>query len=63
MDTKELRNKSVEELQVLLKEWREDVRRMRFEAASGSLKLVHKINAAKKSIARALTILKEKQAK
>lgn len=63
MTAKELKDKSVEELKVLLKEWREDVRRMRFEAASGSLKLVHQIDTAKKNIARALTILNDKQAK
>lgn len=63
MTAKELKDKSVEELKVLLKEWREDVRRMRFEAASGSLKLVHQIDIAKKNIARALTILNDKQAK
>lgn len=63
MEAKELKDKSIEELQTLMKEWREDIRRMRFEAASGSLKLVHKVDIAKKSIARAMTILKEKQAK
>lgn len=63
MDAKELRNKSVEELQALLKQWREDIRRMRFEAASGSLKLVHQVDIAKKNIARALTILNDKQVK
>lgn len=63
MQAKELQLKSVEEILSLLKGWREDVRRMRFEAASGSLKLVHQIDVTKKQIARALTILKEKQAK
>lgn len=59
METKELQGKSVTELQVLIKDWREEVRRMRFEAASGSLRLVHKIDQAKKNIARAMTILKQ----
>lgn len=59
METKELKGKSVIELQVLIKDWQEEVRRMRFEAASGSLRLVHKIDQAKKNIARAMTILKQ----
>lgn len=59
MDTKELRTKSAEEIQTLIKGWREEVRRMRFEAASGSLRLVHKVGEAKKNIARATTILKQ----
>lgn len=58
-----MRNKTAEELQALLKTWGEEVRKMRFEAASGTLRAVHKVDEARKNIARALTILKEKQAK
>lgn len=57
MEIKDLRQKSNEELQALIKQWQEDVRRLRFEAASGSLRLVHQMKTTKKNIARAQTLL------
>ena len=60
MKTKELQRKSQSELQHILIENREKLRQLRFDLASGKVKNVRQIRKAKKEIAQALTILKQK---
>jgi len=62
MKPKELYQKEISELQKLLEENREKLRKLRFDLASGKLKNVRGIRKLKKDIAQILTILKEKHA-
>jgi len=57
----ELRNKSDKELQKLLNDKREQLRKMRFGLFLDKVKNVSEINQVRKDIARILTILREKQ--
>ncbi len=57
MTFKELKQKSANELKMMLKENREKLRGLKFDLASRKLKNVHEISVAKKDIARILTIL------
>ena len=61
MKVKELRKKSKDDLEKILKEEREKLRQLRFDLASGKVKNVREIGNLKKEIARILTILKEMQ--
>lgn len=61
MQIDELRTKNEQELQELLQEMRDKLRKLRFEAAEGALKENHKITQVKKTIARILTLLNEEQ--
>ena len=56
---KELREKNVSELQKLLDEKREIVRKLRFEIASKQIKNVRDLRKNKKEISRILTLIKE----
>jgi large subunit ribosomal protein L29 len=58
--TKDLRQKSNEELNQLLSESQKKLRELRFNLASGKVKNVRSVRALKKDIARILTILNEK---
>lgn len=60
MKVSELRQKPKEELEKLLRDWRERLRQLRFELVSGKVKNVKEIREIKKDIARILTILKPK---
>ncbi|NCP17084.1 50S ribosomal protein L29 [Candidatus Kuenenbacteria bacterium CG_4_9_14_3_um_filter_39_14] len=60
MKAKELRVKTITELKTLLSERREALRNMRFKVAQRQLKKVHDLKAAKRDIARILTIIKQK---
>jgi ribosomal protein L29 len=60
MDTKELRQKSEKELVELVASLREKLRSFRFEIAADSLKDVREIRDAKKTLARALTLMGER---
>ena len=62
MELKELKEKTVEELQTLLKIWREQSRDLRFSVSSKQLKNIREARNAKKIIARILTLIKEKTA-
>lgn len=62
MKTQELRKMSVEELNKSLKEARENLFNLRFKHATAQLEKVSTLPAAKRDIARILTILKEKGA-
>jgi len=53
----ELKNKSIEELQGLLGENYEKLRKLRFNLASNKLKNVREISETKKTIARILTFI------
>lgn len=57
MKVKELRQKSKTELQKLLQDYREKLRALRFDLASGKVRNVREIRKIKKDIARILTIL------
>lgn len=59
MKVKELKTKSISELQTLLNENRERLRTLRFDLAAGKVKNVREIRTIKKDIARILTLLKE----
>lgn len=64
MQWEDLKNKSKKELQELLTETRNELRSLLFQIHSQQLKQVHKIELAKKTIARismALTTDKEKK--
>ncbi|MDD3488224.1 MAG: 50S ribosomal protein L29 [Candidatus Pacebacteria bacterium] len=58
--TKDLRQKSNEELNLLLSESQKKLRELRFNLASGKVKNVRLVRVLKKDIARILTILNEK---
>ncbi len=60
MKMKELREKTDRELDRLLAELRDKVRDMRFKIASRQLSDVRDVRAARKDIARILTIRKSK---
>lgn len=57
----ELKSKKEVELQNLLNERRNQLRELRFKAASGRLADNQAIRKAKKDVARILTVLKEKK--
>jgi len=63
MKASELRKKTEKELQKLLIENREKIRKLRFDLASGKVKNVREIREARKVVARILTILNEKKKK
>lgn len=56
---KELREKNTGELENLLKEKREQVRKFRFNIASKQMKNVKELKNLKKDIARILTLINE----
>ncbi|MBM3256101.1 MAG: 50S ribosomal protein L29 [Candidatus Moranbacteria bacterium] len=55
---KELRQKSKKELYVLLKDEREQLRKLRFENSEGKMRRNHLFAQRRKTIAKILTILK-----
>lgn len=59
----ELRKKSKEDLEKILKEKRERLRKLKFDLSLGKLKNVREIRKTKKDIARILTIIKEYEKK
>ena len=61
MNTKDLREKSVEELTVLLDEQQLNQFRLRMAKSTGQLSKTHEVKAARKTIARIKTLLTEKQ--
>lgn len=63
MKFKELKEKSPAELNSLIKLAREKLRDLRFKVASKQLKNVREVREEKKTIARILTLLKEKSQK
>lgn len=57
---KELRQKSQDELKMMLKENREKIRSLRFDLASKKLKKTNELGEVRKSIAQILTVLNRK---
>lgn len=60
MSTKDLREKSVDELRVVLDETQLNQFRLRMAKATGQLGKSHEVQVARKSIARIKTLLTEK---
>lgn len=61
MKTRELRDKNKQELENILEEKRECVRKLRFDVALRQIKKTRDIRNAKKDIARILTLLRTHQ--
>lgn len=61
MKAEELRKLSLEELQEKLRESKEELFNLRFQAATGQLDNTSRIREVKKDIARIFTVLKEKE--
>lgn len=61
MNSKDLREKSVEELAVLLDEQQLNQFRLRMAKATGQLGKTHEVQTARKTIARIKTLMTEKQ--
>ena len=62
MKATELRNKSSEELEAMLKDLKTELFNLRFQHAIKQLDNPHKIADTKKDIARVMTIIAEKKA-
>ncbi|MBI2582892.1 50S ribosomal protein L29 [Candidatus Azambacteria bacterium] len=60
MKANELRTKSLQELQELLKTEREQLRARSFDLAAGKLKNIRDVRMVRRHIAQILTVLKEK---
>ena len=60
MKLEEIKEKTKEELDKMLKDERENLRKLRFNLASGKVKNVREIRKVKKDIARVLTLLNKK---
>lgn len=60
MRIKELKTKTSQELEATLKELKEKFRKLKFDLAEKKLKNVSEIAETKKTIARILTILRQK---
>jgi large subunit ribosomal protein L29 len=61
MNTKDLREKSVEELNVALDAQQMNQFRLRMAKATGQLGKTHEVQLARKAVARIKTLLTEKQ--
>ncbi|MBU4422016.1 50S ribosomal protein L29 [Candidatus Parcubacteria bacterium] len=59
MKYKELKNKPKAELEKLVRESREKLRELRFKIANRSLKNITEVDKTRKTIARAMTALKQ----
>lgn len=60
MKAEEFRQKTKKELQRTLEEEKEKLRNLKFDLSSGKIKNIKEIGATKKTIARILTVLREK---
>lgn len=60
MDIKELKTKSDQELEASLKELKERLRKLKFDLAEKKLKNVGEISISRKTIARILTLLRQR---
>jgi large subunit ribosomal protein L29 len=61
MKPDEIRSKSVDEIEELLDEAREEYFKLRFRFSSGQLTDTSQLNIARRNVARIATILKESQ--
>ena len=62
MKATELRNKSSEELEAMLKDLKTELFNLRFQHAINQLDNPHKIADVKKDIARVMTVIRQKNA-
>lgn len=62
MKATELRNKTSEELEAMLKDLKGELFNLRFQHAINQLENPHKIADTKKDIARVMTVINEKNA-
>ncbi|WP_456411532.1 50S ribosomal protein L29 [Oceanithermus sp.] len=62
MKPNEMRNLSTEELHEQVREKKRELMDLRFQASIGQLAQNHRIRETKRTIARLLTVLREKQA-
>ena len=62
MKASELRTKTSEELEVMLKDLKSELFNLRFQHAINQLENPHKIADTKKDIARVMTVIAEKKA-
>ncbi len=63
MQWEDLKNKSAKELKELLSETRNELQKLCFQVYSHQLKQVHKIDLAKKTIARISMLLRKSESK
>ena len=61
MNIKEVRDKSTADLQKTLEDYKVELFDLRFQRATGSIENPMRIRELKKSIARILTVLKERE--
>ncbi|MDD2207407.1 MAG: 50S ribosomal protein L29 [Aminobacterium sp.] len=61
MDAKSLRDLTLEELQEKHRQYKEELFNLRFQNAIGQLQNTSRINVVKKTIAKVLTVVREKQ--
>ncbi len=61
MELKELKKKNEKELNQLLEELRDKIRDLRFKDANKQLKNIREIRLVKKTVARILTLLNNKE--
>ena len=61
MLVKDLRGKSVDELNQLIEDFKAELFTLRFQNSTGQLEQPHKIRAVKKDIARVFTVINEKK--
>lgn len=59
-ELQQFRNKSLPELQKNLLDYREKLRKLKFDLAQGKVKNIKEINETKKTIARIMTLLNKK---
>lgn len=57
MKVKDLKNKKIKDLKVMLEEKREEERVMRFKVSQRQLKKVHELERVKRDIARLKTVI------
>lgn len=61
MKARQLRELSSEDLEVRLRDTRKELFNLRFQHATGQLDNPHKLNAARREIARLLTTIKQRE--
>ncbi len=61
MTPDEIREKNLKELQVLEKDLREELFKLRMQNATSQLEKSHRLSEVKRDIARVLTILRQKK--
>jgi len=59
--TEEFRGKTTEDLQEMLKELKEELFNLRFQAATGQLESHGRLTAVRKEIARIYTVIRERE--